>query len=96
MMIEALADGGVLAGLPRDIALQLAAQTTFGASKLLLESAGKHPAALRDSVTSPGGTTAAGLLQLENAAVRAAFTKAVQAAANRSIELGQASAKAKL
>jgi pyrroline-5-carboxylate reductase len=96
MMIEALADGGVLAGLPRDIALQLAAQTTFGASKLLLESAGKHPAALRDSVTSPGGTTAAGLLQLENAAVRAAFTKAVQAAANRSTELGQASAKAKL
>lgn len=95
LVIEALADGGVLAGLPRDTAVQLAAQTALGAAKLVLESS-KHPAALRDGVTSPGGTTAAGLLELENAAVRAAFTRAVRAAANRSLELGQASAKPKL
>lgn len=87
MMIEALSDGGVLAGMPRSLASELAAQTVLGAAKMVLET-GEHPAVLREMVTSPGGTSAAGLLQLEEGGVRAAVIKAVRAAAERSKELG--------
>lgn len=91
LVIEGLADGGVQAGLPRDIALLLAAQTVYGASKLLLES-GEHPATLKDRVASPGGTTIAGIGALEQAGLRHAMMDAVRAATARSKELGAATA----
>ncbi len=87
LAIEALADGGVLMGLPRDLALQLAAQTVAGAAEMVLHT-GEHPAVLRDMVTSPGGTTAAGLEVLESRGVRGAFMAAVRAASARAKELG--------
>jgi len=87
LVIEALADGGVLMGLPRDLALQLAAQTVAGAAGMVLQT-GLHPATLKDQVTSPGGTTIAGLEELEGAAVRSAFLSAVRAATERSRQLG--------
>jgi pyrroline-5-carboxylate reductase len=86
-MIEALADGGVLMGLSREVALKLASQTVFGASKMVLET-GEHPAVLRDRVASPGGTTIFGLHALEDGGARSAMMDAVQAAAERSRELG--------
>ena len=82
-MIEALSDGGVLLGLPRELATAFAAQTVRGAAQMVTET-GEHPAVLRDRVTSPGGTTIAGLQVLESHAVRAACIAAVQAAADRS------------
>ena len=87
LVIEALADGGVLMGLPRDLALQLAAQTVAGAAGMVLQT-GLHPATLKDQVTSPGGTTIAGLEELEGSAVRSAFLSAVRAATERSRQLG--------
>ncbi len=87
-LIEALSDGGVLCGLPRDVALQLAAQTLRGAAAMVLQT-GQHPAQLRDQVTSPGGTTIAGQAALEQAGFRHACISAVQAACNRSMELGR-------
>jgi pyrroline-5-carboxylate reductase len=92
LAIEALADGGVLMGLPRQTALLLAAQTVYGTAKMVLESK-QHPAQLRDNVTSPGGTTIAGIAALESAAVRHSFMSAVKAATLRSQELGKASAR---
>ncbi len=86
--IEALADGGVAAGLPRPIADRLALQTVLGTAQLLNETA-LHPAQLKDRVTSPGGTTIAGITKLERAGFRSALIEAVIAAANRSQELGQ-------
>jgi len=86
-VIEALADGGVLMGLGRQDALRLAAQTVLGAAKMVLDGKG-HPAALREAVTSPGGTTAEGLRVLETAGVRAAFIDAVKAATLKSKSLG--------
>ncbi len=86
-IIEALADGGVLMGLPRELALQLAAKTVAGAAEMVLQS-GQHPAVLRDEVTSPGGTTAAGLEALEAGGLRAALIAAVRAATERATALG--------
>ncbi len=86
LLIEALADGGVLMGLPRDLALKLAAQTLAGAAEMVLQT-GQHPSVLRDAVASPGGTTIAGIAALEAAGVRAGLIHAVQAATERSREL---------
>ncbi len=88
LVAEAMVEAGVLAGLPRDIAETLAFQTLLGSSRLLTEG-GSTPAALRAAVTSPGGTTAAGVRELERRGVRAAFLDAVAAATERSRELGQ-------
>ena len=86
VIIDALADAGVRAGLPRALAIKLAAQTMAGSGKLCIES-GLHPAQLRDQVTSPGGTTIAGIHALENHGVRGAFYDAVQAVLERIKEL---------
>jgi pyrroline-5-carboxylate reductase len=88
MFIEALSDAGVKNGLPRDVATQLAAQTVLGSAKLLLET-GDHPGVLKEKVTSPGGTTIAGLAALERDAFRGAVMAAVDAATARSSELGK-------
>lgn len=89
LFLEALTEGGVKAGLPATLARDLAIQTLRGAAALA-DSEGLHPAVLREMVTSPGGTTAAGLLELENAAVRGALIRAVEAAALRATELSSA------
>jgi pyrroline-5-carboxylate reductase len=88
LVVEALTDGGVAAGLPRPIAAELALQTVWGTAQLLKES-GWHPAELKDRVTSPGGTTIAGITALEQGGLRAALIAAVQTATQRSKELGQ-------
>jgi pyrroline-5-carboxylate reductase len=88
VLIEALSDGGVAAGLPRDVATKLAAQTLLGSAKMVLET-GLHTGTLKDMVTSPGGTTIEGLQELERGGVRAALMNAVRAAAEKSRRLGQ-------
>lgn len=88
LMIEALVDGGVLMGLPRQISRELVLQTVAG-TVAMLEESGKHPAEMKDVITSPGGTTIQGLKVLENRAVRGAFIDCVEAAAKRSEELGK-------
>lgn len=88
LFIEALSDGGVAAGLPRDAATRLAAQTILGSAKMVLET-GLHPGALKDMVTSPGGTTIEGLHELEKGNVRGTVISAVRAAAEKSKKLGQ-------
>lgn len=90
MMIEALSDGGVRMGLPRDVATELAAQTVFGAAKMILES-GKHPGELKDMVTSPGGTTIAGIHELERGGIRGILMDAVEAATQRAEALAKPS-----
>jgi pyrroline-5-carboxylate reductase len=86
--IEALSDGGVAAGLTCDMATKLAAQTVLGAAKMVLET-GQHPSALRDQVTSPGGTTIEGLHELEKGQLRGVVMNAVRAATEKSKKLGQ-------
>jgi pyrroline-5-carboxylate reductase len=88
LMIEALSDGGVRVGLPRDVATALAAQTVLGSAKMVLET-GSHPGVLKDAVASPGGTTIAGLHALERGGVRGALMDAVEAATRRAAELGK-------
>lgn len=88
LVIEALSDGGVRVGLPRDVATALAAQTVLGAARMVLET-GQHPGTLKDAVASPGGTTIAGLHALERGSVRGALMDAVEAATRRATELGK-------
>lgn len=88
VVIEALADGGVAVGLARPVALQLALKTVQGTAELL-QTTGMHPAQLKDRVTSPGGTTIAGIAQLEQQGLRSALIEAVRAAYRRSRELGE-------
>jgi pyrroline-5-carboxylate reductase len=88
LIIEALSDGGVAAGLPRDVATRLAAQTVLGSGKMVLET-GLHPGALKDMVASPGGTTIEGLCELEKGKLRGTLISAVRAAAEKSRKLGQ-------
>ncbi|KAG6603328.1 hypothetical protein SDJN02_03325 [Cucurbita argyrosperma subsp. argyrosperma] len=88
LAIEALADGGVAAGLPRELALGLASQTVLGAATMITKT-GKHPGQLKDDVTSPGGTTIAGIHELEKGRLRGIFMNAVVAAAKRSQELSE-------
>ena len=82
-VVEAMIDAGVMLGLPRDIATTLVVQTMYGSAKLLADS-GVHPTVLRERVTSPGGTTAAALRELEDHRVKAAFITAMEAARDRS------------
>ena len=86
IIIEALADGGVKMGLPRDIAVNLAAQTVLGSAKLLLKTK-KHPAELKDMVSTPGGTTITAIHELESAKIRATLIRAVEAATIKSKSL---------
>src|SRR5207244_10833255 len=86
--IEALSDGGVRVGLPRDVATALAAQTVLGSAKMVLET-GLHTGQLKDMVASPAGTTIAGLHALERGGFRAALMDAVEAATRRATELGK-------
>ena len=88
MFVEALSDGGVKTGLPRDMALKLAAQTVYGTAKMIIEEK-THPAELKDKVSSPGGTTIEGIHELESGGFRANVISAVEAAAHRSKELSK-------
>jgi len=83
VIIDALSDAGVLIGLPRKLAIQAAAQTLYGAARMVLET-GKHPAELRDQVTSPGGTTIAGIYAMEQGGLRAALIDGVKACLDKS------------
>jgi len=88
MVIEAMSDGGVLMGLPRDVSTKLAAQTLLGAAKVILET-GEHPDKMKDIVCSPGGTTIEAVKVLEDYGLRAAMISAVEAAVTKSKELGK-------
>jgi pyrroline-5-carboxylate reductase len=88
LFMEALSDGGVLCGLPRDKALRYAAQMLRGTAALALET-GEHPAKMKDAICSPGGSTIAGVRALEENGFRSAVTEAVIAAYRRTVELGK-------
>ncbi|MBL9137496.1 MAG: pyrroline-5-carboxylate reductase [Verrucomicrobiales bacterium] len=87
LFLEAMSDGGVAAGLPREVATRLAAQTLLGTARMVLET-GQHPGVLKDQVTSPGGTTIEGIYELEKAGFRAGVIGAVRAASEKSKRLG--------
>jgi pyrroline-5-carboxylate reductase len=87
-LVEAMIDAGILLGLPRTVSTDLIIQSAVGAATMLRDS-GEHPVALREAVTSPGGTTIAAIRELENHGVRAALLAAIEAAAIRSGELGK-------
>lgn len=87
MIVEAMADGGVAAGLPRDVAMRLATQTVLGAAKMIADT-GRHPGELKDAVASPGGTTIAAIASLEHNGIRSAMIEAVKAAAEKSRTMG--------
>ncbi len=87
VVVEALADGGVMMGLPRDVAVELAAQSVQGAARLVLET-GTHPAALKDSVTTPAGCTIAGLLTMEDGRIRSTLARTIQEATKVARGLG--------
>jgi pyrroline-5-carboxylate reductase len=87
VILEALADGGVRMGLPRDVAVELAAQTFQGAARMVLET-GKHPAALKDEVTTPAGCTIAGLLTMEDGRIRSILARTIEEAAQVASTLG--------
>jgi len=89
MVIEALADGGLKMGMPRELALKLATQTVLGAAAMVKET-GLHPAILKDGVTPPAGTTISALHELEERGLRSMFVSAVEKATHRSVELGKA------
>jgi pyrroline-5-carboxylate reductase len=82
LVIEALTDGGVMSGLPRQVAVELATQTTLGAARMVQES-GKHPAALKDEVTTPAGCTISALLRMEDGGLRSVLARGVEEAARR-------------
>ena len=86
VIIDALADAGVLIGLPRKLAIEAAAQTLYGAAKMVLET-GKHPDELRDQVTSPGGTTIAGIYAMEQKGLRGALMDGVKACLDKSDQM---------
>ncbi len=88
-LVEAMIDAGILLGLPRTVAADLIVQSAFGAARMLRES-GDHPVILREAVTSPAGTTIAAIVELERHGVRAALIAAIEAARDRSVELGRA------
>lgn len=88
LLIDAMADGGVLQGLPKDLALKLAAQTVLGASKMVL-STGKHPCVLKDAVCSPGGTTIEAVKKLEDCSFKGAIMNAIEACAEKSKKLSK-------
>jgi pyrroline-5-carboxylate reductase len=88
IIIESLAEGGVKAGLPRELATILAAQTMLGSAKMVLET-GEHPAKLKDSVTTPAGVTVDGIMQLEDGGIRVTLIKAITAATEKSKEISQ-------
>ncbi len=88
-LVEAMVDAGILLGLPRDLAVDLIVQTALG-SAVMLRDSGEHPVQLREAVTSPGGTTIAAIRELERHSVRAALIAAIEAAHDRSVELGRA------
>ncbi|WP_137812631.1 pyrroline-5-carboxylate reductase [Gandjariella thermophila] len=88
-LVEAMIDAGILLGLPRAVAAQLIIQSAVGAATMLAES-GEHPVTLREAVTSPGGTTISAIKELEKHGVRAALLSAIEAARDRSVELGRA------
>jgi len=88
VILEALADGGVRMGLPRDVAVELAAQTFQGAARMVLQT-GKHPAALKDEVTTPAGCTIAGLLTMEDGRIRSILARTIEEAAKTASGLGR-------
>ncbi|KAI8869945.1 pyrroline-5-carboxylate reductase [Ramicandelaber brevisporus] len=92
VVLESLADGGVMMGLPRDAAIELAAQTLQGAARMVLQT-GQHPAAIKDAVTTPAGCTIAGLLTMEDGKIRSTLARAVQEAASVASRLGQPPSK---
>jgi pyrroline-5-carboxylate reductase len=92
LIMEALADAGVRVGLPRQLALTLVAQTALGAARMVLDS-GRHPAALRDDVTTPAGCTIAGLLMLEDGRIRSVLARAVEEATKTAAHLGASTSK---